>query len=67
MLMFGRFFNRTGQTERPRHRPCIKAGLSRNLVKLLVSGPIGGTDAALWTLLLRHPDQQGGKKPGRRL
>lgn len=54
------FFNRFRKTAKPR-RECPQARVApempRKLMKLLVSGPAGGTDPALWTLLLRDPPQ----------
>jgi len=39
--------------------PPARAGLSRDLMRMLVSGPVGVSDPVLWTLLLRdHADRR---------
>ena len=65
-LMLGDFFNRISAGMRPTSRSCrppLRRGLSRDLVTLLVSGPVGGTEQVLWTLLLR--DQPEHRSPER--
>lgn len=50
------FLNKIGCCGRqfpPRRLGTRETALPRNLTKLLVSGPAGGTDPVLWTLLLR--------------
>ena len=49
------FLNKIGCSGKrfpPRRRSTQEAALPRKLTKLLVSGPAGGTDPVLWTLLL---------------
>jgi hypothetical protein len=59
--MFRDFFNRNRKAAQARPQQpqaTATAEVSRKLMKLLVSGPAGGTDPALWTLLLRDPPQR---------
>jgi hypothetical protein len=42
--------------------PTARAGLTRDLMRMLVSGPVGVSDPVLWTLLLRdHADRRSGE------
>ncbi|NIA69108.1 hypothetical protein HBA54_10965 [Pelagibius litoralis] len=54
----------------PRKPPVSRRGLPRNLVTMLTSGPPGGTDPVLWTLLLSdRPGQSTAclRRPGKNL
>ena len=65
--MIGDIFKaiRPGATPVPRQPvpPTAGAGLPRDLMRMLVSGPVGVSDPVLWTLLLRdHADRRENEK-----